>query len=75
VKYVNGSLYAVPLSNMGRLEAMAAANALIEIPEGCAAIRENSWAEAWFFNKRSMPSDEDTIPLPTKAKYRQNIEI
>ncbi len=50
VQYSNGSLYAVPLNDMRRLEAMAAANALIEIPEGCAAIHENSLAEAWFFS-------------------------
>jgi molybdopterin molybdotransferase len=50
VQYTNGSLYAVPLNDMRRLEAIAAANALIEIPEGCAAIHENSLAEAWFFN-------------------------
>jgi len=49
VKYANGSLYAVPLSNMKRLESMATANALIEIPEGCTTIHEGSLAEAWFF--------------------------
>jgi molybdopterin molybdotransferase len=50
VQYDNGSLYAVPLNDMRRLEAMATANALIEIPEGCTAIQENSLAGAWFFS-------------------------
>ncbi len=52
VKYVEGSLYAVPLDNMTRFAAMAKANALIEIPEGCAGIKEGSLAKAWFFNAR-----------------------
>jgi hypothetical protein len=34
---------------MGRLEAMAAANALIEIPEGCALLGQGTPAEAWIF--------------------------
>lgn len=55
VKYANGSVYAVPLSDMKRLEAMATADALIEIPEGCVAIREGSLAEAWFFSKNCIP--------------------
>ncbi len=37
-KYENGVLVAVPLLGMGRLEAMSTADALIEIPEGCAVI-------------------------------------
>ncbi len=49
VKYDKGTLFAVPLLRMGRLEAMAAANALIEIPEGCTMIKEGALAEAWFF--------------------------
>jgi len=44
-----GLLYAAPLRSMGRLEAMAAANALIEIPEGCRLLKKDSLAEAWFF--------------------------
>lgn len=55
VQYANGSLYAVPLNNMRRLQAMAEANVLIEIPEGCGAIQENSLAEAWFFNDGNSP--------------------
>ncbi len=51
----NGSLYAAPLGKMRRFEAMATANALIEIPEGCAAINEGSLAEAWFFSERGRP--------------------
>lgn len=50
VQDVGGSLFAFPLNDMKRLQAMAAANALIEIPEGCTAIQENSLAEAWFFS-------------------------
>lgn len=46
----NGMLNAVPLRQMGRLKAMATANALIEIPEGCALIKKGSLAEAWFFH-------------------------
>lgn len=53
-KYNNGLLCATPLRSMGRLEAMATANALIEIPEGCAIIEEGILAEAWFFRERSM---------------------
>jgi len=49
VKHENGSLFADPLSSMGRFEAMAEANGLIEIPEGCAMISKTSLAEAWFF--------------------------
>ena len=48
-KYENGSLLGVPLRDMGRLEAMAAADSLLETPEGCAVIREGAWAEAWCF--------------------------
>ncbi len=49
VKHKNGSLFADPLSSMGRFEAMAEANGLIEIPEGCAMISKTGLAEAWFF--------------------------
>ncbi|MFH0784947.1 MAG: gephyrin-like molybdotransferase Glp [Pseudomonadota bacterium] len=51
----NGSLYAAPLNKMRRFEAMATANALIEIPEGCTAIEKGSLAEAWFFSERGRP--------------------
>jgi molybdopterin molybdotransferase len=53
-KYDNGNLFAVPLLSMGRLEAMAAANLLIEIPEGCTMIRKGALAEAWCFSERSV---------------------
>ncbi len=49
MKHENGSLFADPLGSMGRFEAMAEANGLIEIPEGCATISKTSLAEAWFF--------------------------
>lgn len=49
VQYDNGTLLALPLLGLGRLEAMAMANVLIEIPEGCAMIKEGDLAEAWFF--------------------------
>ncbi len=48
-----GSLYASSLCHLGRLEAMAAANILIEIPEGCTAIGKGDPAEGWFFNGRN----------------------
>lgn len=49
VRHENGSLFADPLSSMGRFEAMAEANGLIEIPEGCAMISKTSLVEAWLF--------------------------
>jgi len=49
IKYTHGVYSAVPLNNFGRLEAMAAADSLIEIPEGCGAISAGSMAEAWLF--------------------------
>lgn len=49
VHSADGALYAVPLSKMGRFVAMAQANALIEIPEGCSGISEGALAQAWFF--------------------------
>lgn len=53
-KYDNGRLFAVPLRSKGRLETMAMANALIEISEGCAMIKEGALAEAWFFSETNM---------------------
>ena len=47
-----GSLYAAPLRHLGRLEAMAAANILIEIPEGCRTIGKGGQAKGWFVNGR-----------------------
>ena len=58
VKYANGSLYAVPLRDIGRFASMAAANALIELPEGCAAIGKGSLAEAWFFRETDTPEGQ-----------------
>ncbi|MBU1233995.1 MAG: molybdopterin molybdotransferase MoeA [Proteobacteria bacterium] len=57
-KYENGILVAVPLRSMGRFEAMATADALIEIPEGCAVIGEGTPAEAWLFREKSRTNDE-----------------
>ena len=48
IKYEDGSLVAVPASGMSRFEAMATANILLEIPEGCEAIGEETPAGAWF---------------------------
>ncbi len=48
-----GSLYAQPLGKMRRFEAMANANALIEIPEDCVVIEKGSLAKAWYFCTRS----------------------
>ncbi len=53
----NGNLFAVPLLGMGRLAAMAAANLLIELPEGCTTIKKDTLAEAWCFSERSMLSN------------------
>ncbi len=49
--YKQGSCYAVPLLKMGRLEALAAANLLIEIPEGISAIGKGTVADAWVFRE------------------------
>jgi len=49
VQYENGSLFVSPLQSMGRLEALAKADTLVEIPEGCTRIRESELADAWFF--------------------------
>lgn len=53
VQYENDSLCASPLLRAARLEAMVMANALIEMPEGCAVIKERSLANAWVFNEMS----------------------
>ncbi len=52
-KHEKSSLLAVPLRDMGRLEAMAAADALIEVPEGCSMIEDGAPAAAWVFKKNS----------------------
>lgn len=44
-----GILYADPVRDLGRLDAMAAADSLVEIPEGCSEVREGSLAGAWLF--------------------------
>jgi molybdopterin molybdotransferase len=62
---VDGAVVAVPLRRMGRFEAMAAANVLIEIPEGSAVIRKDSLAEAWFFGHRH-PSLASAPPHPCR---------
>ncbi len=49
VHSAGGSLHAVPLRNLTRFAAMAKANALIELPEGCAVIKKGSLAGAWFY--------------------------
>jgi len=48
VKYENASLAAVPVDDMSRFEAMAEADILIEIAEGCAGIKKAALAGAWF---------------------------
>lgn len=47
IRNENGSLIAEPLNGMSRFEAMAAADALLEIPEGCAVIEAGNLAEVW----------------------------
>ncbi len=50
LRYDNGSLYAKPLQiKKKRLEVMASADVLIEIPEGSTEICKDSLAEAWFY--------------------------
>ena len=48
-QYDNACLSARSLDHMSRFEAMAAADILVEIPEGCAAIGKEKLANAWFF--------------------------
>jgi MoeA C-terminal region (domain IV) len=69
-KYDNGLLFAVPLRSMGRLEAMATANALIEIPEGCTMIKEGTLAEAWFLTTggRNMQREDGSGPENVNPK-------
>jgi len=47
VQHGSGFLSAIPLHSLGRFEAMAMADALIEIPEGCAVIGEGTLAGVW----------------------------
>lgn len=54
VKHENGSLVAVPVDGMSRLEAMAASDVLIEIPEGRVGIEKAALAAAWFYNSNKM---------------------
>ncbi|RUM37077.1 MAG: molybdopterin molybdenumtransferase MoeA [Desulfobulbus sp.] len=49
LKYEKDSLYAVVLKNSGRLYAMAEADALLEIPEGCSRVGNDRKAYAWAF--------------------------
>ena len=49
VEYKDDSLSALPLRSLGRLEAMAKANSLIEIAEGCSVIKEGELTEVWLF--------------------------
>ena len=62
---VDGTVVAVPLRRMGRFEAMAAANVLIEIPEGTAVIGKDSLAAAWFFGQPH-PSLVSVLPHPCR---------
>jgi molybdopterin molybdotransferase len=50
-RYENGSILGVPIRDLGRLEVLAAADSLIEIPEGCATIRAGDPAGAWCFRR------------------------
>ena len=49
MQYDNACLSARILGHMSRFEAMAAAEVLVEIPEGCTIIEKESLASAWFF--------------------------
>jgi molybdopterin molybdotransferase len=48
VKQEQGSFVTVPADDMSRFEAMAEADILIEIPEGCTGIGKAALAGAWF---------------------------
>ena len=49
VIYKNGSFIASQAGKMSRFQSMAAANGLVEIPEGCTTLEQGSQAGAWFF--------------------------
>ena len=51
LRYKNGTLQALPLNNKGRLEGMAAAHALLEIPEGRKRLYKDKSADAWCFRE------------------------
>lgn len=50
VEYKEETLVATPLQHMGRLAAMAGANALVELPESCRGIDAGGKALAWIFS-------------------------
>ena len=50
VGYKGETLVATPLQHMGRLAAMAVANALVELPEDCTGIDIGEQARAWIFS-------------------------
>ena len=50
VEWENDKFIAVPQNSMGRLEAMAAANSLVMLPEDCKEVRAETEATAWIFD-------------------------
>lgn len=49
IEYENDYLGATPLYELGRLEAMGAANGLVMLPEGCEEIKSGDLGIAWIF--------------------------
>lgn len=54
LEYEDSSFLATPLYDMGRLEAMGAANGLVMLPEGCKEVKAGEQALAWFFTSDIM---------------------
>ncbi|BHH85793.1 molybdopterin molybdotransferase MoeA [Desulforhopalus sp. 52FAK] len=54
VEYTGETLVATPLQHMGRLAAMAAANALVELPESCGGLDAGGEALAWIFSPENV---------------------
>ncbi len=54
VEYDGVTLVATPLQSLGRLASMAAANALVELPESCACVDAGGRVYAWLFSLDSI---------------------
>jgi molybdopterin molybdotransferase len=50
-EHENGCIRAYPLRHLGRLQAMAGADLLLEIPEDTSILHADSMAAAWFFRQ------------------------
>lgn len=54
MEYENDSLVATPLYDLGRLEAMAASNGLVMLPEDCKEVKSGTQAVAWIFSSNDI---------------------